>query len=153
MTVHVSFLQSCTPVRTTSWIFQPDIGMHPAGLRAKHALAAPSGGKGAGEEGPSAQPIPSPVATPQAQHDQVVQSITAIEGGRYEVTRMMKYDSETSYDSAACPPSYLIFSEITNSSTIVSRKNRRSSEFFCASGPVTAPQFLYGGPPEWAPPG
>jgi hypothetical protein len=52
--------------------------------------------------------------------------------GGYEGIRMMKYDSETSYDRVACPPSYLIFPEITNSSIVVSRKKCGGREIFCA---------------------
>jgi hypothetical protein len=52
--------------------------------------------------------------------------------GGYERIRKMKYDSETSYDRVACPPSYLIFPEITNSSIVVSRKKCGGHEIFCA---------------------
>ena len=52
--------------------------------------------------------------------------------GGYEVIRMMKYDSEPSYDRTACPPSYLIFLEITNSGIAVSRKKCSAEEIFCA---------------------
>jgi hypothetical protein len=58
----------------------------------------------------SAHRAPSPVATPQAQHYRDVQNVSAItKAGRYERMRMMKYNSETSYDRVACPPLYLIF--------------------------------------------
>jgi hypothetical protein len=79
--------------------------------------------------------VPSPVATPQAQHDLNGNRLCPrSKGGEYEVIRMMKDNCETSYDRAACPPSYLMI-QPTNRDILVSRKKYANSENFLSGGP------------------